>query len=94
MCVHVQSCPILCHPIDCSPPQTPLSMEFSRQEYSSGVLFSTPGDLRNSGIKPPFLVSLVSCIKPPFLISPHQCICALAGRFFTTEPPGKPCLLQ
>ena len=82
MCVHVQSCPILCHPIDCSPPQTPLSMEFSRQEYSSGVLFSTPGDLPNSGI------------KPPFLISPHQCICALAGRFFTTEPPGKPCLLQ
>ena len=74
--------------------QTPLSMEFSRQEYWSGVLFSTPGDLPNSGIKPPFLVSLVSCIKPPFLISPHQCICALAGRFFTTEPPGKPCLLQ
>ena len=26
--------------------QTPLSMEFSRQEYWSGVLFPIPGDLQ------------------------------------------------
>ena len=32
--------------------QVPLSMEFSRQEYWSGLPFSSPGDLRNSGIKP------------------------------------------
>ena len=31
--------------------QAPLSMEFSRQEYGSGLLFSTPGDLPNPGIK-------------------------------------------
>ena len=32
--------------------QTPLSMEFSRQEYWSGLLFPPPGDLPNPGIKP------------------------------------------
>ena len=53
--------------------QAPLSMEFSRQEYCSGLPFPTPGDLPDSGIK---TVSLV----PP----------TLAGRFFTTVPPGSP----
>ena len=28
----------------------PLSMEFSRQEYCSGLLFPSPGDLPNPGI--------------------------------------------
>ena len=32
--------------------QAPLSMEFSRQEYWSGLPFPTPGDLSNPGIKP------------------------------------------
>ena len=32
--------------------QIPLSMEFSRQEYWSGLLFPPPGDLPNSRIKP------------------------------------------
>ena len=32
--------------------QAPLSMEFSRQEYSSGLPFPSPGDLPNSWIKP------------------------------------------
>ena len=49
--------------------QAPLSMGFSRQEYWSGLPFTSPGDLPNSVIKP---------------ASP-----ALAGGFFTTEPPGK-----
>ena len=53
--------------------QAPLSMGFSRQEYWSGLPFSPPGDLPESGIKPAYLESS-----------------ALAGRFFTTEPPGKP----
>ena len=53
--------------------QTPLPMEFFRQEYWSGFLFSTPGDLPDPGIEP------VSLTFP-----------ALAGRFFTTVPPGKP----
>ena len=50
--------------------QAPLCMGFSRQEYWSRQLFSSPGDLPNPGIEPP---------------AP-----ALAGGFFTTEPPGKP----
>ena len=32
--------------------QAPLSTEFSRQEYCSGLPFSSPGDLPNPGIKP------------------------------------------
>ena len=38
--------------------QTPLSMRFPRQEYWGGLLFPTPGDLPNSGIKPVFPVAL------------------------------------
>ena len=32
--------------------QAPLSMGFSRQEYWSGLPFSSPGDLLDSGIEP------------------------------------------
>ena len=32
--------------------QTPLSMEFSSQEYWSGLPFSSPGDLPDLGVKP------------------------------------------
>ena len=32
--------------------QAPLSVEFSRQEYWSGLPFSSPGDLSNPGIEP------------------------------------------
>ena len=32
--------------------QAPLSMEFSRQEYWSGLPFPSPGDLSDPGIKP------------------------------------------
>ena len=52
--------------------QAPLSMEFSRQAYWSGLPFPPPGDLPNLGTTP---MSLESS--------------ALAGGFFTTEPPGK-----
>ena len=34
--------------------QTPLSMEFSRQEYWSGWPFPSPGDLPDPGIKPSY----------------------------------------
>ena len=50
--------------------QAPLSREFSRQGYWSGLPFTSPGDLPDPGVE---------------LMCP-----ALAGRFFTTEPPGKP----
>ena len=51
--------------------QAPLSMGFLRQEYWSGFLFPSPGDLPDPGIKP------ASPVFP-----------ALAGGFFTSEPPG------
>ena len=50
--------------------QAPLSIGFPRQEYWSELLFTSLGDLPDTGIEP---------------MSP-----ALAGRFSTTEPPGKP----
>ena len=53
--------------------QAPVSMEFSRQEYWSGLLFRPPRVLPDPGIEPE---------SPVFP--------ALAGRLFTTEPPGKP----
>ena len=37
--------------------QSPLSMDFSRQEYWSGLLFPTPGDLPDPGIEPTSPVS-------------------------------------
>ena len=54
-------------------PQAPLSIEFSRQLYWSGLPFPSLGDLPDPGIELTFLVSS-----------------ALAGRFSTTVPPGKP----
>ena len=72
VCVCVLSCVLLFAAPWTVARQAPLLMEFSRQEYWSGLPFPSPGDLPNPGI------------KPMFLASP-----ALAGEFFTTEPPGK-----
>ena len=41
MCWVSLSCPTLCGPMDCIPPGS-LSMEFSRQEYWSGLPFPSP----------------------------------------------------
>ena len=38
--------------MDCVARQSPLSTEFSRQEYWSGLPFPSPGDLPNPGIEP------------------------------------------
>ena len=46
-----QLCLILCDPMTISH-QAPLCMEFSRQEYWSGLPFSSPGDLPETGIEP------------------------------------------
>ena len=37
--------------------QTPLSMEFSRQEYCSGLPGPSPGDLSDQGIEPSLILS-------------------------------------
>ena len=39
-------------PVDCSMHQASLPMEFSRQEYWSGLPFPSPGDLPDPGIEP------------------------------------------
>ena len=52
-----QSCPTLCDPMDYIARQAPLSMEFSRQEYQSGLPFPPPRDLPNPRIKPASLES-------------------------------------
>ena len=46
-----QSCSTLCDPWTIAH-QAPLSMEFSSQEYRSGLPFSSPGDLPDPGITP------------------------------------------
>ena len=51
MKVKAQLYPTLCNPMDVAC-QAPLSMEFSRQEYWSGLPFSSPGDLPDPGIEP------------------------------------------
>ena len=43
-----QSCPTLCNPMDQASP----SMEFSRQEYWSGLPYPFPEDLPNPGMEP------------------------------------------
>ena len=65
--------------------QAPLSVEFSRQEYCSGLSFLSPGDLPNTGIQPgsptlqaDYLTSEPPGTEPTSLMSP-----ALAGGFFT-----------
>ena len=68
VCVLVaQSWPALCDPMDCSL-QAPLSMEFSRQEYWSGLPFPSPGDLFHLGIKPgsPSLQADSLLCEPPW----------------------------
>ena len=51
VCSVTQSCPTLCHSWTVTR-QAPLSMEFSRQEYWSGLLLPTPQNLPDPGIKP------------------------------------------
>ena len=57
MCVCAQLCLTLCNPMDCSL-WAPLSMEFSRQEYWSGLTFPPPGDCPHPGIEPTSLCLL------------------------------------
>ena len=58
--------------------QTPLFVGFSKQEYWRRLPLPSPEDLPNPGIEP-----AAPATSP-----------ALAGRFFTAEPPRKPTCLQ
>ena len=46
-----QLCPTLCDPMNYIAHQAPQSMEFSKQEYWSGLPFPSPGDLPGPGIQ-------------------------------------------
>ena len=78
-----QSCLTLCEPMDCSPPGSSLSMEFSRQEYWSGLPFPSPGDLPKPGIKPSSPVlssfSFASFWSLPYWGLWELCTCATAS---------------
>ena len=67
VCVCAHSWLTLRDPMDCCS-QGSLSMEFSQQEYWSGLSFPTPGDLPKPGIEPaslahPVLHILVDCLS-------------------------------
>ena len=49
-----QSCPALCSPMDYSPPGSP-AMEFSKQEYWSGLPFPLQGIAPTQGLNPGLL---------------------------------------
>ena len=69
VCIHsvAQSCLILCNPIWTVAHQAPLSMEFSRQEYCSGLPFPSPRDLPDPEIESvsPVLSGIVFTTAPP-----------------------------
>ena len=48
--------------------QAPLSVEFFRQKYWSGLPFPSPGDLPNAGIEPASPVYIYTHIKDPITI--------------------------
>ena len=52
MCAQLLSCVWLFETPETIICQAPLSMEWSRQEYESGLPFSTPGKLPDPGIEP------------------------------------------
>ena len=84
----LQSCPTLCYPrtVAC---QAPLSIEFSRQEYWSGLPFLSPEDLTNPEIRPRSPALQVDSLpsEPPG--KPEDTgvgsLCLLQGIFQTQE---------
>ena len=56
LCVCAQSCLTLCDPTDCSQPGSSVH-EIIKQEYWSGLPFSSPRDLPEPGIKSMSLLS-------------------------------------
>ena len=75
--------------------QVPLSIEFSRQEYCSGLPFPPAGDLPNPGIKPtspvsPELAGRSHGMRDLNSLPEYQTLApALEGRVLTTGLPGK-----
>ena len=68
-------------------PWTPLSMEFSRQEYWSGLLFPSPGDLLDPGIEPRSLALQADSLltELPRKSNPSRLLCNL-NHFILGNP--------
>ena len=82
-CARVPRCLYLCDSMDCITHQAPLSVEFSRQEYWSGLPFLTPGDLPSPGIEPmslqsPVWASSTLTTAPPGKLLELSCVCMLS----------------
>ena len=75
VCIVAQLCLTLCDPKDCNPPGSSVYGIFQAR-ILEWVAIPPPGDLPHPGIELASLHSLQ--------------LTALAGKFFTTEPPGKP----
>ena len=74
---------------------SPQSMGFSRQEYWSGLLFPSPGDLPNPGIKPTGLALLVGSLPLSHLGRAGNLVLGvifrhvyLLGEFWSTHVPS------
>ena len=80
--------------------QAPLSMEFSRQEYWSGLPFPSPGDLPGSETEPTSLVS--PALAGGFFTTAHslpprvsqwvhnKCLINMTDKTQKTDFPGSP----
>ena len=65
--------------------QAPQSMGFARQEYWSGLLFPSPGDLPNPGIEPSTLQADALPSEPPQAIRHSQKKKTKKNFFFLLE---------
>jgi len=85
-----QSSPALCNPMDYSLPGLPLSMEFSKREYWSGLPIPSPGELPNPGIEPASFVSpalaggFFTAVPPGMLHSDHFGKAAVKTLYWTS----------
>ena len=86
----LQSHGLYCTPLD----QAPVSMEFSRKEYWSGLPFPSPGDLPDPGLNPnlyPALLADSLPSEPPAAAaakSLQSCLILCNSR--DGSPPGSP----
>ena len=77
ICSVAQSCPILCDPMDCGLPGSPVHGIF--QARQSGLPFAPPGDLPDLGIEPTSLVS--PALTGRFFTTEPEQACSLILEF-------------
>ena len=70
--------------------QAPPSMGFSRQEYWSGLLFPSPGDLPNPGIEPESPAWQVNSLPLSHLGSSAYCLHVAYEEFTDVLPNPAP----